>query len=581
MSDAAGRWVKGVLPVLPWVAAAIGCWPLLHGGFPKGHDWLLELVRVAEYQAALAAGQLPPYWAENLYAGYGSPVFLFYAPLFSAAAALAGWLLGSPLLGALSCTVLVSFLAVPATRAMLDAALLVSRGNSPRPGPEREVLAAAARVGVAVFALHPFLLGDKLLRNASAEYTALCLMPLVLYAVLIASRKPRAAFGWLSAGLAIVVLSHNLTALVASTLAVGTAVVCYLRERSPRTWWILAGGVALGLGGAFFFWFPAVSLTDLIRTEDLLRGKFDFHRQFPPFPAVFGYSRFYATGVLTPLVLTLGVVIAVGGRRIRQSSGEQSQLVLVAALLAAAVLLLLLTPVSAVIWERVPLLPLFQFPWRLLGPLALLSALVAACVFARLMAGQGTTRLAFAELGIWGLCVLNAAPALLAYTPLRPGIKERLPAILAPASVREGSQSVSVLDEYIPRAADPETWRSERPSLGPVVWVRGDASIEVTLDRGTRIGLEVNASEATVLRVARWAFPGWVYEVDGNPGEYIENPAGSLDLAVPSGRHRLALWLSPPWQRRAGNAVSAAALVLWLVLLIRWPWRHRSPRATV
>ncbi len=581
MGDATGRWAKGVLPVLPWAAAAIGCWPLLSGGFPKGHDWLLELVRVAEYQAALAAGQLPPYWAENLYAGYGSPVFLFYAPLFSAASSLAGWLLGSPLLGALSCTVLVSFLAVPATRAMLDAALLVSRGSSPRPGPEREVLAAAARVGVALYVLHPFLLGDKLLRNASAEYTALCLMPLVLYAVLIASRKPRAAFGWLGAGLAIVILSHNLTALVALTLAIGAAVVCYLRERSLYTWWILAGGVALGLGGACFFWFPAVSLTDLIRTEDLLQGKFDFHRQFPPFPAVFGYSRFYATGVLTPLALALGMALAIGGRRIRPRNGEQSQLVLVAALLGAAVLLLLLTPASAPIWERVPLLPLFQFPWRLLGPLALLCALVSSLVFARLLAGRGATRLVIAELAIWGLCVLNAAPALLAYTPLRPGIKARLPAILAPTSVREGSQSVSALDEYIPRAANPETWQNERPSLGPVVWVRGDASLEVTLDRGTRIDLEVDASEATVLRVARWAFPGWVYEVDGNPGEFTENRAGSLDLAVPSGQHRLVLWLSPPWQRRVGIAVSATALALWLVLLIRWPWRLRSARATV
>ena len=573
--------MKGVLPALPWVAAAIGCWPLLSEGFPQGHDWLLELVRVAEYQAALAAGQLPPYWGENLYAGYGSPVYLFYAPLFSAASSLVGWLLGSPLRGVLSCTVLVSFLAVPATRAMLDSALLVSRGSSPRSGTEKDVLAAAARVGVAVYVLHPFLLGDKLIRNASAEFTALCLMPLVLYGVLMASRTPRTAFGWLSGGLAIVILSHNLTALVALTLAVGAAAVCFLRERSPYTWWILAGGVALGLAGSFFFWFPAVSLTDLIRTEDLLRGKFDFHHQFPAFPAVFGYSLFYATGALTPLILALGVALAVGGRWIRQRDDARSQLVLVAALLAAAVLLLLLTPPSAVIWENVPLLPLFQFPWRLLGPLALLCALVSACVFARLLAGQGTTRLALAELGIWGLCVLNAAPALHAYTPLPPGIKARLPAILAPASVREGRQSVSALDEYIPRAADPETWRTERPTLGPVVWVRGDASIEVTLDRGTRIGLEVDATEASVLRVARWAFPGWVYQVDGIPGEYEANQAGSLDLAVPSGHHRLALWLAPPWQRRVGIAVSAAAWVVWLVLLIRWPWRLRSARVTV
>jgi hypothetical protein len=176
--------------------------------------------------------------------------------------------------------------------------------------------------------------------------------------------------------------------------------------------------------------------------------------------------------------------------------------------------------------------------------------------------------------------VLNAAPALNAYSPLRPGIKARLPAILAPASVREGRLSVSVLDEYLPRGADPETWRNERPTRGPVVWP-GDARITVVEDGGTRISLEVDTTEAAVLRVARWAFPGWVYEVDGIPGKFFENEAGSLDLAVPSGHHRLALRLAPPWQRRVGLAVSATALVLWFVLLIRWPWRLRSASATV
>ena len=579
--DELGRWVRGALPALPWLAAVIGCWPLLSGGFPKGHDWLLELVRVAEYQAALIAGQLPPHWAENLYGGYGSPVFLFYAPLFSAGASLMGWLLGSPIQGVLLCTVLVSLLAVPAMRAMLDSALALSRRSSARSGPERETLAAAARVGVSIYVLHPYLLGNKLIRNASAEFAALCLMPLVLYGVLIASRRPRAAFGWLSGGLAIVILTHNLTALVAVALAVGAAIVCYLGERSPYTWPVLAGGVAMGLAGAFFFWFPAVSLTELIRTEDLLRGKFDFHRQFPDFPAVFGYSRFYATGVLTPLILALGAALTLGSRGIRREDNGQSRLVLVAALTAAGVIFLLLTPLSSVIWERIPLMPLFQFPWRMLGPLALLCAVVSACVFARLLSGQGARRLAFAELGVWGLCVLNAAPALHAYAPLRPAIKARLPAILAPASIREGRQSVTALDEYLPRAADPETWRTERPTLGPVVWVRGEARIEVVEEGGTRITLEADATEATLLRVARWAFPGWVYEIDGIPAEFSENQAGSLDLAVPSGHHRLALRLEPPWQRRVGLAVSGAALLLWLVLLNRWPWRRRPTSATV
>src|SRR5258706_16477610 len=74
------------LRALPWLMCLVGVAPLLFGGFPLGHDWQYELVRVSEYQAALIAGQLPPYWSENLYAGYGSPVFFYYAPPVSPAA---------------------------------------------------------------------------------------------------------------------------------------------------------------------------------------------------------------------------------------------------------------------------------------------------------------------------------------------------------------------------------------------------------------------------------------------------------------------------------------------------------------
>jgi uncharacterized membrane protein len=64
-------------------------------GFPAGHDWSYELVRVAEYAHALADGQVPPYWASNLYTGYGSPVFLFYAPLFVFLASFTSFIVGS------------------------------------------------------------------------------------------------------------------------------------------------------------------------------------------------------------------------------------------------------------------------------------------------------------------------------------------------------------------------------------------------------------------------------------------------------------------------------------------------------
>src|SRR5439155_677729 len=73
--------------------------------------------------------------------------------------------------------------------------------------------AASARAAASFYVLHPYLLGDAWLRNADAEYTALCLAPFALAGLLRARAQPRSAVLWIAAGLALVVLAHNLSGL--------------------------------------------------------------------------------------------------------------------------------------------------------------------------------------------------------------------------------------------------------------------------------------------------------------------------------------------------------------------------------
>src|SRR5258705_3325888 len=158
--SAGGARAELLLRGLPWLACLFGAWPLLRGGFPNGHDTLFELVRISQYREAFAAGQWPPFWSEHLYAGYGSPVFLFYAPLFSAAASVAAWLAGSVEAGATWLLVAISVVSVPPAGGFL-AALLQHAGLRD---------SAAARIGTVFFVVHPYLLGNKLVRNADAEF---------------------------------------------------------------------------------------------------------------------------------------------------------------------------------------------------------------------------------------------------------------------------------------------------------------------------------------------------------------------------------------------------------------------------
>src|SRR5439155_1573412 len=171
---------------------------------------------------------------------------------------------------------------------------------------------------------HPYLLGDAWLRNADAEYTALCLAPFALAGLLRARAQPRSAVLWIAAGLALVVLAHNLSGL-------WLAAVC-------------AGATALSAGRS-------------------------------------------------------------GGGR------------------AAAPLA---TPISVQLWELVPLLPLYQFPWRFAGPAALFAALAVALLVSWTSASLGRRAALVLELLLFALCTLQALPRLLQYEPLPAPVRDRL-----------------------------------------------------------------------------------------------------------------------------------------------------------
>jgi hypothetical protein len=536
---------------LPWLAGALACWPLLDG-FPRGHDWTFELVRAVEYRAALAAGQWPPWWAEDLYGGYGSPIFLFYAPLYAAGTTLLSEFLGSLPAAATAALALLTALSVGTMLFFLRAVV-----GDP----------AAARIGSVFYVLHPYLLGDKLLRNANAEFAALALAPLPLAGVALIGARPRAGFAALSAGLALCILAHNLTALVVTGVVALAAVLLHAGTADRRTWLRIALALALGLAMSAFFLLPAISLTHWVRIDELVRGRFDFHENFPSLAQAFGYRTFFSAGLLTPLALGLALLALLR----KPASGAPPRRLLGACLAAAAGFLFLMTPLSTVFWENVPLLPLFQFPWRMQGPLALMSALAAALAFAALGARASQGRRCAAEIVLFTACVANALPTLIRAEALVPAERALLAQRLAPRTLRATQIPATVADEYLPRGARRETSKTERPLLGPVAWAPHDARVTVLEDRGTRIALSVHLAAPGRLRIARWSVPGWRLELDGRPSEPHSNLAGSLDVDLPAGQTQLSLRLEPPALRRAGVAVSAVACFVWLCLVMRGP----------
>jgi len=278
------------------------CLRFITVGFPDGHDSIYGLVRVAEFKSSIMDGQFPPYWANNLYGGYGSPIFLFYGPLYLGVSTLWSVLTGSIASGMILAT--LSFALVAA----LGLKLLMSETV----GNESFRQGAASRIAIYFFILTPYLIADIFLHNAFSEYAALCLVPTVLYSLVMIGRKPLLGSLTLAAAFAFTITAHNLTGLVCAGVITTGALTLYLPEKNFSLWSRIIGSMALGLGIAAFFWVPAIYYLPLVRTDQkMITGDFDFHNNFPLLRHIFGHDQFFLAGRLVPLVIIMGAGVII------------------------------------------------------------------------------------------------------------------------------------------------------------------------------------------------------------------------------------------------------------------------------
>jgi uncharacterized membrane protein len=557
-------YVQWMLMGLPFAALLISCIPFLLGHYPQGDDWGLGFVRIAEFRHALLAGQLPPYWSENSYAGYGSPVFLYYAPVFSFVASLVTGIFDSIVNASAATVVIFSMISLVGMEKLMRE--VIGDGS-----PESF---AAARVAVYVYVLNPYLLGDKLMRNANAEFAALCIAPFVLYGLLRIRTDQRRGLIVLATAFAIIILSHNLTALVVATLVLFSSLVLYLPSASMRECKAIIYAVVLGLGLSAFFWLPALGLMSLVRPEELTGGKFDFHTNFQPLGSFFSYDDKFSLGYVGLELLIFAVCMAffIGDKAF------PARRMYIFVLVFAAVFLFLQIPASTFLWEQVPYLSFFQFPWRMMGPFALMLAIASGIAFAYVLRKRPGRFGLFAELTVFIICVFNAVPQLRSYPILAPETEKYQPELLSPQGIQSHGFTSTVGHEYLPRTAHADAWKSQPPVHGPIVRAEPPARIITRIDQGTKIILDVEAEQPSRLRLARWAFPGWQLALNGRSDEVLTNEFGSIDISVPAGKTTVVLELRPPLLRRVCVWISMASLALLIMILLGWPhqfWTRR------
>lgn len=536
----------------------LAAWPLLQPGLIStraGGDSPFLLVRLFELVDGLRAGEVPVRWMAHAAYGYGYPFFVYYGALpFYLAAAFYG--LGWGLVGGLKLVQLLALLT-----AALGAYKLVWELT--------EDAWAGALAGVA-YTVAPFHLVNLYVRGDSlTEYVALALYPWLLWAaaVLVVAEHRRARLA-LAAGLALLygalIATHNISALLFSPFLV--------------LWVFVLGRPLLGLAGlawgaalAAWYWLPALGESRFVRVQENLTGYFHFGGHFRGLDLVqwqipFDYSveagrHAFAMGGFQTVMGLLALLWA--GKRFR---GDRPVLLVIASALVAT---LMITPLSRPLWERLPLLPFVQFPWRLLGPQAVFLAVLSGTLA---LAVRPSWRPALAVL----VGLLLTLEGLGGLRPLRMPVGRVTAGELQTFELVTSNLGSTVRAEYLPQPVEPRPWSS--------VWLGGKArplapegdlaAGRLLYQSGSRTGWHVEVGEpgARVLFPTYW-FPGFEAQVDGRPTQIVPDPGtGWMSLELDQGRHRVELRLGRTRLRLAAELLSLLALT-GLAGALAWTWR--------
>jgi hypothetical protein len=557
---------------------------LTRPGLPRQTDAELHVYRAAELGQALRGGALYPRWAPDLYYGYGYPIFNYYAPLTYYLANLFALLPGVDIVGGVKAVFVLGFLVASVGAYLLGRELF---------GRAAGVLAAAS------FTFAPYVVFiDPHARGDLAEHFATCLLPLGFYAFhrLMSGAGGRGALLGSVLTLAAVVLSHNLVGLTAGMLLFGywAWFVLFGPRRGRAGWGALAFILAAAI--AAFFWLPFLLERSAIKLDviDQEGGHFDFRNHFLTLGELLAPSRILDLGATAPRfrynlglvqwLLALPALAVLVYQRIGKTRILSHSRTLAYFAIVACVLILLMLPISTAVWERVPGMRYFQFPWRLLGPANLMLAVCAAGSISLLPADQWRLPAAAACL----LAVLLLSLPVLYPAPWSPDFGSVAPQDIIAWEEKSYALGTTSTGDFLPVKAALGTIYPA-PSLvdsytqpGPVDRVNRSglpegSRVEIVEQRALYDRFSVYTPKEFVFRLYLFYFPGWRVYVDGEEAEVnVAKPEGFITVVVPEGEHDIVVRFGDTPPRTLGWIVSGFGCVGLIVSLV---WMRPSVSA--
>ena len=562
-------------------------YPLIGTGISASHDGLHHIFRLFDLVHCVRGGAILPRWLPDLGFGYGYPILNYYSPL-SYYLALPFMALGSGPILSIKMVYALGF---------FGAAFAMYGLSRPFLGRQGAILAAIT------YTYLPYHLADVYVRGAEPEFLTFAIIPFTLWAMYRTIADESTAHAALAGlGLAALILTHNVSAVMAMPLIVVFAVVMAWVLRGWRQLGWIGLAAALAALATSFYWLPALAeigavrasqvthkpalvLSQLVSLQDLLSPYF-LHRYFPnqgrPIEHPFG---------LIPMILALPSLAFMLLRWRRLRPIQRAWVGICWAVVAGTAIMML--PLSAPLWKGVPGLLYLLNPWRwqLIASFGIAGVMGCWLIDIRRPMRDWESqpnRLGWvAVLTLSGLLAVAGLAELPTDAQLYPG-QDRI--LLESDVSLEGMAAYEhelflatrLWDdpkslEYVPVWVEESTKELILPPAAPASPEEKEdapfARLEVKTHAPLRSRLKVTANEGTALRMHTFYFPGWRAKVDGEAVDtYPSMPLGLLTMTVPAGEHDVSIYFGQTPIRWVGLILSLIALsgvAVWLVITKR------------
>ena len=523
--------------ILLIIISLLSSWRFFRPGYPSMQDDI-QVFRLQQFDHCIRDGQNPCRYVDDGGLGYGYPLYNFYSPLPYIVAE------GSHLLGlSYINSIKVAFI-IPSFIRTFGMYLLASAFFG----------SAGGLLGAALYALAPYQAINTFVRGAIGETWALALLPLVFWSIFKQKTKLSVIF------FCCLLLSHNLTLIYAIPLLAIFSIFNKLFKYFFRT---LLWSIAL----CAFFLIPAFFEKNLTTVNTMTQGFFSYIIHFATLKELFisnfwGYSG-SMWGPIDGLSFNIGTLqwlipIIVSLFYIFKTHFRHRYLILL--LFIVGVLGIYLTHnKSTFIWNSLPFMAYFQFPWRFLG--------LSIFCFAFISGGLANIFNKSTKLPIViGLLLISVA---INYSYFRediwyPNLTDAQK-LSGPELIR---QSGAGLMDYWPKYSTkfPNTYAPTIPAVldGEVDFIKYYKNSHYS-----EAYFSVSTQNALV-NLPIVYFPNWSLVMDGKKTNYkIDGELGLIQLELAQGQHHYELSFNNTPIRTFANLFSLFALGSFIILIIR------------